>query len=487
MSDIRAYTIGPKGENLELFRQLVVEALDDHLYWRRNFHPEDNPAISSVHKHSEQFRDFEDRLRDLLVEFLADAKRGVPFFSPRYVGHMNTDLLLPGLVGYFAAMLYNQNNVAGESSPMTARLEREVIATLARMVGFLPGTGTAGVHGGYLCSGGTAANIYSLWVARNLRMWPLALRLAVEHAGPEDARTAAVVRDVPVPGPGGATRPLARASAWELSNVPIRGSLYGLKQQLQRLLHGTGDPSYETEFDQRRALDQLVEPWTLRALGELRFYQELARIFPDERALCERAPLVVMASNKHYSFLKTLDLLGLGNRADGRGALVEIALTDDFTLDPEALGDRLLQALERRERVLAVVSTFGTTEEGLSTTSGDPEHLRVARKRARVVVHVDACYGGYLGALIRATRAGGQSGRTGVVDSNLRVRLRSPADVADRHIGRSGEGRGWLTGRVRLARRRMAAADPIAIDPHKLDTSVPGGRGPFAIEPRKTR
>src|SRR3984893_17097316 len=241
MSDIRAYTIGPKGENLELFRQLVVEALDDHLYWRRNFHPEDNPVISSVHTHSAPFRDFEERLRDLLVEFLADAKRGVPFFSPRYVGHMNTDLLLPGLLGYFAAMLYNQNNVAGESSPMTARLEREVIAALARMVGFLPGTDHAGNHGGYLCSGGTAANIYSLWVARNLRMWPLALRLAVERAGPEDARTAAVIRDLPVPGPGGTTCPLARASAWELSNMPIRGSLYGLKQHLQRLLRETGD------------------------------------------------------------------------------------------------------------------------------------------------------------------------------------------------------------------------------------------------------
>src|SRR5579862_8715698 len=144
MSDIRAYMIGPKGENLELGRKLIIEALDDHLRWRRNFYPADNSAVSSLHKDAEHFRDFENRLRDLLSEFLADAKRGVPFFSPRYLGHMNTDLLLPGLVGYFAAMLYNQNNVAGESSPMTGRLEHEVIAMLARMVGFLPGTETTG-------------------------------------------------------------------------------------------------------------------------------------------------------------------------------------------------------------------------------------------------------------------------------------------------------------------------------------------------------
>src|SRR6185503_8499950 len=161
MSDIRAYMIGPKAENVDLFRQLVIEALDDHLRWRRNFYPCDNPAISSSDKNTEQFRNFENRLRELLVEFLADAKSGVPFFSPRYVGHMNTDLLLPGLVGYFVSMLYNQNNVAGDSSPMTCRLEREVIAMLARMVGFLPAAGTAEEPGGYLCSGGTTANIYS--------------------------------------------------------------------------------------------------------------------------------------------------------------------------------------------------------------------------------------------------------------------------------------------------------------------------------------
>jgi glutamate/tyrosine decarboxylase-like PLP-dependent enzyme len=473
MSDIRAYMIGPKAENVDLFRQLIIEALDDHFRWRRDFYPCDHPAISSSDRNGAPFRNFEKRLRDLLLEFLADAKSGVPFFSPRYVGHMNTDLLLPGLVGYFVSMLYNQNNVAGESSPMTCRLEHEVIAMLARMVGFLPAAGNTEEPGGYLCSGGTTANIYSLWVARNLRTWPLALRVAIANAGRANAGAAAIVRDLRLPGPRGTTLHLAESSAWELWNVPIRGSLYPLKKLLKATLRRSGEPSYETDDQQERAIDELVAPWTLQALGEQRFYQEVAGLFSDERGFCERAPLVMMASNKHYSFLKALDLLGLGTSGDGRGALAEISLTEDFTLDADALRSRLAQALDRRERVLTVVSIFGSTEEG--SLDDLPEIRSVCNefedRGLASWLHVDACYGGYLGAMIRAEEgARGQSGAE--LASWIREFARGfgvPGNDAESYLRRSDEGHGWLTWDALASRvAGMAEADSIAIDPHKL-------------------
>ena len=40
--------LGPYGENDTLLEKLVVEFLRDHVYWRRNFHPEDPPAISTA-------------------------------------------------------------------------------------------------------------------------------------------------------------------------------------------------------------------------------------------------------------------------------------------------------------------------------------------------------------------------------------------------------------------------------------------------------
>src|SRR3546814_6077327 len=42
-----ALFLGPYGENDALLEKLVVEFLRDHVYWRRNFHPEDPPAIST--------------------------------------------------------------------------------------------------------------------------------------------------------------------------------------------------------------------------------------------------------------------------------------------------------------------------------------------------------------------------------------------------------------------------------------------------------
>ena len=47
MKDVLAYMIGPKAENMHLFRQLVLEALDDHMFWRRNFHADDGPVITA--------------------------------------------------------------------------------------------------------------------------------------------------------------------------------------------------------------------------------------------------------------------------------------------------------------------------------------------------------------------------------------------------------------------------------------------------------
>jgi hypothetical protein len=42
---LEAWFLGPKAENADVFERLVIEAIRDHAFWRRNFHPADPTHI----------------------------------------------------------------------------------------------------------------------------------------------------------------------------------------------------------------------------------------------------------------------------------------------------------------------------------------------------------------------------------------------------------------------------------------------------------
>jgi hypothetical protein len=116
---LEAWFLGPKAENADVLERLVVEAIRDHAFWRRNFHPADPTHIPGAVKRTAEYLAALDTLQDGFRGLLAALKKSVPFFSPRYQGHMNWDLTIPSMLGYFSAMLYNPNNVAFEGSTAT--------------------------------------------------------------------------------------------------------------------------------------------------------------------------------------------------------------------------------------------------------------------------------------------------------------------------------------------------------------------------------
>ncbi len=134
----RAWFLGPRAENAGLMERLIVEALRDHVFWRRNFHPEDGVVIRESDKRRDGFVDATSVLAQEFTTLLARLKQDLPFFSGRYLGHMLYEQTLAAQVGYFAGMLYNPNNVTAETSPATTVMELEVAAELARMVSYRP-------------------------------------------------------------------------------------------------------------------------------------------------------------------------------------------------------------------------------------------------------------------------------------------------------------------------------------------------------------
>src|SRR5690606_11926495 len=95
--DLASLFLGPKAENAEVLERLLLEALRDHVFWRRNFHPEDGFEISELDKRRPGYEQSQSLLAQELLSLLGELKGGVPFFSPRYVGHMNADLTLASL------------------------------------------------------------------------------------------------------------------------------------------------------------------------------------------------------------------------------------------------------------------------------------------------------------------------------------------------------------------------------------------------------
>src|SRR5690606_32545759 len=115
-------------------------------------------------------QDFQDNLVQSLSELLAELKMGIPFFSPRYMAHMTADVSMPGILAYYAGLLYNANNVSGEASPVTLKYELEVGRQFSRLFGYDDKSSF-----GHITSGGTVANLESVYYNKASRFIPATL------------------------------------------------------------------------------------------------------------------------------------------------------------------------------------------------------------------------------------------------------------------------------------------------------------------------
>ena len=99
---------------------------------------------------------------------------------------MGMDLSMPALLGYFMTMLYNPNNVSIEASPLTTVAEMSVGDDLCKMFGYNidPEKKEMPLAWGHIACDGTVANLESVWVARNLKFYPLSIRSAMKKGGP---------------------------------------------------------------------------------------------------------------------------------------------------------------------------------------------------------------------------------------------------------------------------------------------------------------
>jgi len=440
---LSAWFLGPRAENATVWSELFDHIFQDYIHWRRNYFPTDPWIVGRLRRRSPEHESWLDLLTGHLDAILSELKFHFPLHSPRYNAHMVSEQSLPAVLGYFAGLLYNPNNVTGEVAPITVALELEVGRMISAMLGYNPKRAWA-----HICSGGTLATLEALWVARAVQFAPF---IAREFCRQEKL---------------GFRIRTANGSETELTAVADR-ALIALRPQeastiLRRLAYHLETERQLTTTEALERVNQAVSasPFNVarRGLGAILGATGLR-------------PVVLASAAAHYSIAKACNVLGYGEDAARL-----IPVNERFQMDVDVLRD-MIRGLAPNEYVAAVIGIVGTTEEG----AVDPIHrIRFLRDECEqhdnrsFWIHVDAAWGGYLRTLfngLAVPHVPHGAGLDAVCDEYIRaldVHERFELDVGLEHPDvRTLEVR-WGDRETYAAFLAMADGDSTTVDPHKM-------------------
>ncbi|MBS1304280.1 pyridoxal-dependent decarboxylase [Loktanella sp. SALINAS62] len=454
-----AWFLGPKGENEKVLRDLVDMAITANIQARQDYRPKDpqmapdgiicdeNPAYAKATA----------LMEERLAEVLAHLRSSIPLSSYRNQSHMYWDTTLPAVAGYFAGLLYNQNNVATEASPVTTLLEMAVCDDICRMLGYRdPETETDLPRPwGHITCDGSVANAESIWAARNLKYLPLAMADAIRHIP-----ALADARQITVLTLDGKRSTLLDLDTWELLNLPVDEAI-GLSL---RVTTAAGiDP------------DTLKSSLAGRTVADLGMIDFARRFLPDVPA-----PVILAPATAHYSWPKGASLVGLG-----RTSVLLVRVDFDGRMDTVDLRRHLDRCLAEKRPVLEVVAVMGTTEESAVDPLADIADIRDEYRQMGLefTLHGDAAWGGYFASMLRPSKLERDIAERGLEGTDEEARLlsrhfgvqeshsgaRDRPDLDDLYFAHDrGMGPGIMMSEyVTRQYNAFDCCDTITVDPHK--------------------
>jgi glutamate/tyrosine decarboxylase-like PLP-dependent enzyme len=340
---LKSFFMGPQGENSAWFQESFREVFERWIHWRSELYPDDGTVITSTNQRSDGFLARRKVFSETITELLDRFEREVPKFSPRYLGHMFSDISLPALIGHFVALIHNPNNISGESSVVGTKIERESVQFLAEMIGY-----PANSSIGHFTSGGTVANLEAMIRAHSrMHLWLAASAYLAEKQQKKDLN-------------------FFRASSigWNEFDRPAL-----TPAQLGKWLFG-----FNPVRDLQERLDRLAN----------RRYD---------------GSVILVPKNSHYSWQKGARILGIS-----LDSIWDVELDQNGRLSIPHLSDLLWKAELESRPVMMVVSVAGTTELGGIDPVHEVQNLieKWREKGVHIWHHVDAAYGGYFCSIDRA-------------------------------------------------------------------------------------
>lgn len=337
---LKALFLGPQSENGAWLEAEWAKVLRHWLAWRRSRFPEDGPAISSDDMNCPEFRERQNESAQNLDELLRMLEAESPKFTPRFLGHMTSEISLPAVLGHLAVLLHNPNQTSREVSVMTSEIERQAITDLHGLVGFDPVSGR-----GHFTSGGTVANLEGVW--RFLYRWDRthALTLLLTKQG----------------------RPVARPHTWD---------------------------AYDAERKKNGVAEADLASFSLLELGGVEF----ARRYQEIMGTPYRSPLILAPASRHFSWPKAATLLGLGKES-----LRPVVVDENGRMSMESFAEIFAAARKKGRTIGMVVTVSGSTELGAVDPIDEVSDFLLKHRKETgedVWHHVDAAYGGYFCSLL---------------------------------------------------------------------------------------
>ena len=401
-TNLKALFLGDKGENVDIYKRIMNRMVDEHVGWRQNYMAQDLPVITPHDRSEESFQHTVNNMEQVFNVLSSRLRTdSLPWHSAgRFWGHMNSETLMPSIIAYNAAMLWNGNNVAYESSPATSKMEEEVGLDFATLMSYKNGWG-------HIACDGSIANLEGIWYARNFKSAPLAIKEIV----PEE---------------------VAGKTDWELLNMSVEEVLDILDQ-------------HQDKYDE-------IKERTARSGKNL-----------------EKLGKWIVPQTKHYSWLKSADIIGVG-----LDQVVAADVDNEYRMDVEKLEETIRGLAKEGIPTLGVVAVVGSTEEGQIDRVDEIVALRekLAKEGIYFYIHVDAAYGGY--------------GRSIFLDENDEfIPFEKINDVYAEYNIFQGENH-WLTEEVYNSFKAIEDCESVTIDPHKMGY-VPYSAGGVVIKDVRMR
>ena len=371
---IKSLFLGPQSENGAWFCQAVMRVLENTINWRKSLFPADGSAISQADQTDPEFLNLRGHLESSLEELLRRLEDEQPKFTPRYIGHMVSETTLPALLAEFAMLLHNPNNASPEVAKVSAQIETEAIAALSEMLGYLPNRAR-----GHFTSGGTLANFEAVWRAMHRFDKNLALALyLIDH------------------------------------------NHYGATD-LFSLIH-LNKARYDALFAQHSIQAGNLEPYSILSCG--RWSVKI----PSQIQKLNLSPILLVPSNKHYSWPKAALMFGLGLES-----FWQVRLDAQGRLDIDDLRLKIEHARSECRPILMIVSVAGTTEMGEVDPIEKVQDLIDLQTDSSFWHHVDAAYGGFFASVLRGEKETSPTGFEAATEKSLGALGRVSSITIDPH------------------------------------------------------